>query len=481
MDANAQANGTGNSDAPMTDNSPPRPYVQQFSANTAMILQRIKSGVGGLGVGILGQGAAPPPGYEDMKRSVLQGMKTSMNMEIPTPLSAQARRLAKQSPTPTGASRNASGAPSPYTTPYAKKDATAGTSAGGIGSNGRGKRSRAPKAGTKRKRRKSESVSPEESDMPDLDDESDSDGSGSLNMPRMTQSGRQIVKPAAFVPSASSGSARKRGPSKRTQEEKNEQALCKRCGRGHSPQSNMIVFCDGCNLPWHQMCHDPIISDEAVRDETADWYCADCSRKKGILPAFDPTRGVSWQGRSTEQKRAYLQSLSHTQLVSLLLHSTQLFPNLPIFPATASQPTSRTTSQSQERNSTPQQPFPPSVAASSGLFNRADSNPAGTMNFIRKITPTGNTPSPSFPPKDLESSAQKPSAPHALAIGTQAEDGDAEASRESTPASPPYPKPGMGLMAKLGPDDQDDEWLIDNNDFDAFSHVVFEDGDAHAV
>ncbi len=31
-------------------------------------------------------------------------------------------------------------------------------------------------------------------------------------------------------------------------------------------------------------------------------------------------------------------------------------------------------------------------------------------------------------------------------------------------------------MAKLGPDDADLEWLVDGDDFDAFSHVVFNEG-----
>lgn len=52
-----------------------------------------------------------------------------------------------------------------------------------------------------------------------------------------------------------------------------------------------------------------------------------------------------------------------------------------------------------------------------------------------------------------------------------------EVSRESTPASPPYPRAGHGLMAKLGPDDDDLEWLVDSDDFGAFSHAVYEDFD----
>ncbi|TVY90886.1 Succinate--hydroxymethylglutarate CoA-transferase, partial [Lachnellula willkommii] len=76
----------GSGDASMSD-SPPK-YVPQFSAATEMILKRIQSGSGSLtgssslsSIGMTG----PPPGYEDMKRNVMMGMKTSMNMEIPSP------------------------------------------------------------------------------------------------------------------------------------------------------------------------------------------------------------------------------------------------------------------------------------------------------------------------------------------------------------------------------------------------------------
>lgn len=55
-----------------------------------------------------------------------------------------------------------------------------------------------------------------------------------------------------------------------------EASVCKNCSRGHSPASNMIVFCDGCNGPWHQYCHDPPISSEVVRIEEQEWFCADC-------------------------------------------------------------------------------------------------------------------------------------------------------------------------------------------------------------
>jgi hypothetical protein len=262
-------------DAPMSD-SPPK-YVPQFSAATEMILKRIHSGATtSLSIGITGT----PPGYEDMRRSVLQGMKTSMNMEMPTtPIGNRGRAAARE-----------------------RGSASGRGSATPTGTNsGKGKATAKPKgrAGTKRKRVKDESESTEDSDsnMSKLgDDDSDSDEGSIEEMPKITQSGRQVVKPTQFVPAAYENPAKRRAPSKRSQ----EHALCKRCGRGHSPKNNMIVFCDGCNLPWHQMCHDPIIAEDVLKDEASQWFCAECSIKNGIKPKETAT-SVSWQGRSADE------------------------------------------------------------------------------------------------------------------------------------------------------------------------------------
>lgn len=271
---------------PPTD-SPPK-YVPQFSATTEMILKRIQSGAsatmstpsGLSSFGITGT----PPGYEDMRRNVLLGMKTTLNMEVSdTPPIQYKSRTAKGS---VGGS-----APRLSSTP---KSADGGSGRRKPGPKPRGK------AGSKRKRAKSESMSEEEEsdEMSKLGGDSDSDDAGSVTeFPKVTQSGRQIVKPAPFVPAAREPSTKRRAPSKRSQ----EQALCKTCSRGHSPQNNMIVFCDGCNLGWHQMCHDPVVSEEMVKDETAPWFCLDCSRKRGMKTAGAESKPTSWQGRSSEE------------------------------------------------------------------------------------------------------------------------------------------------------------------------------------
>jgi hypothetical protein len=167
------------------------------------------------------------------------------------------------------------------------------------------------------------------------------------------------------------------------------------------------------------------------------------------------------------QKRSYFNSLPHQQLVNLLMQATVLHPNLPIFPPPQTSNAAPNRAGSERRtNVHPQQPFPPSATASTGLFARAETTPNAAINFIRKIkTPPGSS---SFSSSQQQNLAHSSSAPPTL--NAQGED-----SRESTPASPPYPKAGNGLMARLPADVDDMDWLVDNNDFDAFSHVVYDE------
>ncbi|KAK6364228.1 hypothetical protein LTS17_012399 [Exophiala oligosperma] len=128
-------------------------------------------------------------------------------------------------------------------------------------------------------------------------------------------------------------------------------ALCEHCSRGHGPPGNVIVFCDACNKCWHQRCHDPQISKQTVSDAKAEWYCTECDRilhgKKAkktnnkvkavpapsVVPATPVYAGTRLGGRflKADQKLAYLHTLSKENLVSLLMHASDLAPDLPIF------------------------------------------------------------------------------------------------------------------------------------------------------
>ncbi|KAL8709396.1 MAG: hypothetical protein Q9225_007456 [Loekoesia sp. 1 TL-2023] len=184
------------------------------------------------------------------------------------------------------------------------------------------------------------------------DEKDDSDVSEIITpLPTQSRSGRRIIHVTNFSPvvidleaeasppvsrtpakaptSTTTATEATNGKAKKRFSRPGEASVCKNCGRGHSPASNMIVFCDGCNGPWHQFCHDPPISSEVIRIEEQEWYCADCQilREEKVH-----TEGkVSAEALSLVEKRRYLQSLPAANLVSLLLHSTILHPDLPIF------------------------------------------------------------------------------------------------------------------------------------------------------
>jgi hypothetical protein len=284
--------------APATAEAARPQFTFQFSAATEMILKRLRGEGGPLNPSAaLGMrsgattGAVQPPGYEDVRRSVLQGMKTTLNMDIPPVTAKKNPKVAAVARTATPTNVEASASP---------------VSGSGSGKGKAAARAGKAKAGTKRKRVKDESDSADDSAaMSGLGGDSDSDGHGSVtNMPKQTLSGRKVVKPAQFNPAAVEGPTRKRGPYnyKRTGRSV-EQALCKRCGRGHSPASNMIVFCDGCNIGWHQMCHDPLVLDELVKDESKEWFCNDCAAKRAKVtaPILEAGKDAAWLGKSIEE------------------------------------------------------------------------------------------------------------------------------------------------------------------------------------
>lgn len=157
---------------------------------------------------------------------------------------------------------------------------------------------------------------------------------------RMSRSGRAIRAPTAYVPSPIPVAAP--GKRQRSARKKLANIICVKCDRGTTPRSNPIVFCSGCDLTWHQKCHDPEIPDDAILDEDKDWHCYRCTRrqrrstgtrtsKSQEHPATSQQRGVSEvavSSMSADRKRAYFSGLSHAQLVDLLIDVSSKVPDL---------------------------------------------------------------------------------------------------------------------------------------------------------
>jgi len=235
-----------------------------------------------------------------------------------------------------------------------------------------------PSPGKKRKRADSESSNIKTRRSPSGSGTSSSRESSVEYNPTATQtrSGRYTQKPPSLVaPTAASSSpstrtnsasvAHEASPStirthpkikRRVYRGREQFALCDHCLRGHGPPGNVIVFCDACNKCWHQRCHDPQVPKQVVADTKAEWFCTECDRilhgnKKDKKPPAKPSPArpvaqalpsvpatVAYSGilvggaaLTSDQKVAYLNTLTKDKLMSLVLQAADLAPHLPLF------------------------------------------------------------------------------------------------------------------------------------------------------
>ena len=254
--------------------------------------------------------------------------------------------------------------------------------------------------------------------------------------PTTTKSGRQVTKPATYDPAAMEAGIKKRVHyGKRTQ----EQALCKCCTRMHSPTSNQMVFCDDCDDAWHQLCHEPRIDNAIVRDTKAQWFCATCQSRRDGLPGkkkklAEKTPAEEWQAKSMDEKRAYLSSLSHQDLLLLMMRGLEVNPDLPLFPPTA-----------------------PTTDAGEPL-------PSDPVNSGRKSSQPGRERAA----KGRRNVKNRKDSARDDRYG-RAEDA------EDNPLEPKWTAAGEGMYSLLPPETEDDEHLVDDDDYEAFSVTLFDE------
>ncbi|KAI4723454.1 hypothetical protein E4T48_00091 [Aureobasidium sp. EXF-10727] len=244
-----------------------------------------------------------------------------------------------------------------------------------------------------------------------------------------SRSGRAITKPTTFVPvipSPTSGTKRKRNWGRRNP----ELAVCKQCLRPHSPATNMIVFCDGCNTPYHRYCHYPPISQEVVDVPDMEWFCSDCTVRPP--PDIDVDSFVSGGELMDHQKRDVLMLLPTNALVDLLLRAEQAHPELALFPP--------------------------------GAFHTP--LPMTLSDLLDPPKPQAESlpPNPPEPRSDESEHAYYP-------LPVRPDDDVDEGYNELENPTANYPKPGQGLAALLAPEENDLSWLVDDNE-EVYSHFV---------
>ena len=308
----------------------------------------------------------------------------------------------------------------------------------------RGSRARGPTRGTTRGNRGGRGGKRKRAD--DDDDDGGDTSDSETYAPTTTKSGRNVQKPTSFVPPPQpSPPPMPSYKKKRTYRRNPESAVCKICLRGVSPASNMIVFCDGCNVPYHRYCHQPPIDQSVIDEVDKEWYCKQCERERiQPVPESHVVGFVSVENASAEevcaitllissimdlltrmaqQRQKYFASLPPGLLVTLLTKATTIHPDLPLFDPSF-QPTGATT---------------------------AASNPA--MN--------GHAHPPAPP---------VPSAPATIFRNAEDDDDDDQYGSDEHPSH--YPRPGQGLMSTLPPEKNDLHYLVDEeNSRGVFTHV----------
>ncbi|KAI5356969.1 putative Zinc finger, PHD-type, Zinc finger, FYVE/PHD-type, Zinc finger, RING/FYVE/PHD-type [Septoria linicola] len=269
------------------------------------------------------------------------------------------------------------------------------------------------------------------SDDDDEHDDGNSDSSDEITpIATETRSGRSIQKPTNFVPPPPSPTTNKR---KRAYNYRNPQAaVCKVCLRGTSPTSNPVVFCDGCNAPYHRWCHKPPIAQEVIDKEDAEWYCQPCAASRVVpVPMAEVTEFVSVTGASEDQRRKYFAGLPQGMLVTLLTKATTFRPDLPLFD-----------SRFKELVANPQ------TNGNGGIPSHHSNGGAATVasgSLATTKPPAGQGPSPD----------------------------DAAYTDDVHPEN--YPRPGKGLLSTLPPETEDLEWLVDDDDkYGVFTHLYHE-------
>ncbi|KAI1776678.1 hypothetical protein F4818DRAFT_356399 [Hypoxylon cercidicola] len=442
------------SPTPSTTSSAGRPpYMPQFSAATQMILKRINS-KGSLSSALssassVAKASIEKSTFEDAKRRLVMKMNTSLTMPMPMSSSTTSAPSTHNSSSTASTLRMPIQDAFQLRTPAPVKTMAVGKLPTQKASAQKAKAK--AQRGTKRKRGRNDDEDDALSSQSDL---SDSEGVATVDaaaatkesqaVPTMTKSGRQVQKPSQYNPTQQSARDASNQKRKHYGKRTPEQALCKVCTRGLSPAKNQIVFCDGCNCCWHQLCHDPYIDDDFVSNESRSWFCSRCLAKRERHLAKKKTvesfKGASWAAKSAEQKRSYLSGVQHSQLVNMIMYSTELHPDLPIFPVNE-----------------------PRRGGTQGVRSSYDSP---------RIKGDGNI---NVGPAHYSSKVSTPD-PHlvgGIGKGNPKAAADDQAARESSTDSvpPAWPKVGKGCLAGLEMNEDD---LRDDNDYEAFSVTTYD-------
>nr|XP_036582552.1 phd finger domain-containing protein [Colletotrichum truncatum]KAF6791256.1 phd finger domain-containing protein [Colletotrichum truncatum] len=267
-----------------------------------------------------------------------------------------------------------------------------------------------------------------------------------------------------------------------------DESMCVKCQRTSFTDANVIVAC-GCGEAWHQLCHEPEISEDVARIR-ASFKCNTCiqedkeqaryqieltkyreakqeqadlrrqqhevakMREKRLanLPSFIKPELVGFEAgdATTDMRMDYFEGLRRTDLINLLSFSDQIKPGLLV---------DILVSVSKKHPDLP-------------IFNSPYwAQPKGQPTSPQGDSFTKGTESHLSAPK-ASKQRSKTGGVRKILKTAPAEVVDAAADDEDDLLPPSWSKAGQGLYAKLPPEKEDTHFLVDDNDEEAFSHFL---------
>ncbi|KAF7562209.1 hypothetical protein G7046_g1923 [Stylonectria norvegica] len=263
----------------------------------------------------------------------------------------------------------------------------------------------------------------------------------------------------------------------------NVTGTCSSCAETLASSQNLLVACSRCANVWHQNCHSPTITGEAIK--SSNFVCSACDseqdtsirlkgkvdqqrlreieklreRRLATLPkdvraAKPELVGFGARGASDLSRTEYFSGMKKTDLLNVLSLCDQLKPHLIV---------DILVSVSKKHPDLP-------------IFNSPDweaNVPSASRSNTIVISKKHDVEKPRHGHSILNKAKQRPKAMRKILKRTRVIEVMTDIPDEEGDVLPPtWARAGEGLYAKLAPETEDRGFLLDENDEESFSHFL---------
>ncbi|EGX51670.1 hypothetical protein AOL_s00054g69 [Orbilia oligospora ATCC 24927] len=90
-------------------------------------------------------------------------------------------------------------------------------------------------------------------------------------------------------------------------------ARCVNCHKASDSKGDKIVFCDGCERPYHQKCHRPIIDQSYIEVLEKNWFCFECATVPGEGDDLSEEMGYYEEGEEANRRNELINQIQAEQ------------------------------------------------------------------------------------------------------------------------------------------------------------------------